>query len=85
MLAALPLVNEEQATGTGEPQRRSAAEEEAESLPAAVPTEEGKLPQSKIPTVPPTARKRRGVSPIVVTFAAVFTLVFLLAFFFSWR
>lgn len=82
ILAALPLANEERAEGGGEPQSRRGAEEKREPKPARAPEA---LPQSRIPTVPPAANRRRGMSPIVVTFAAVFALVFLLAFLFAWR
>ena len=82
ILAALPLVNEEKEAERGPPQNGRGVKEERVTAPDTAAEE---LPQSKIPTVPPTTRRRRGVSPIVVTFAVVFVLVFLLAFFFSWR
>jgi serine/threonine protein kinase len=82
MLAALPLADEEQREERGQAQSRRAAGEKPETKQELEPE---KPPQSSIPTVPPAAGSRRSVSPIVVTFAAVFALVFLLAFFFTWR
>jgi serine/threonine protein kinase len=89
MLAALPLANDEPdaraalgVAGTGGPQSGRAAEDDRQTRPAPALVQ---LPQSRIPTVPPAAGRRRGMSPIVVTFAAVFALVFLLAFLFTWR
>ncbi|HEX8792071.1 MAG TPA: serine/threonine-protein kinase [Polyangiaceae bacterium] len=83
MLAALPLApDEEPEAPRAEPQsRRAAAQDDVETLPALPEDheEEEPVPQSKIPTVPPTTRRARGSSALVLAFVAVFAIALVLA------